>query len=219
MQMQLRSLSNLGALRYSRSQRSSLSKPLNHRVASTGRVTEGHEPCPPLLHQGSAFHTPRNRGLTKSSPQLPQARAMKSIGYHPLRYLTLALTLSVVAGFIKPAALAETPATEATSLTEDQLRDSIIGTTIYLSISGYELPIHYKANGRMDGSMGTVAAAFSRGDGSRDSGRWWVEANQLCQRWTSWMEGQTYCYKLTRRGNLITWARHDGVSGTARITD
>lgn len=117
---------------------------------------------------------------------------------------------------------------EATSLTEDQLREAIIGKTIYLNVSGFELPICYKANGRMTGSMGAgrmtgsmgaVAATFSQGDGSRDSGRWWIEANQLCQRWTSWMDGQPHCYKITRQGNLINWLRNDGVSGRARIED
>jgi hypothetical protein len=64
---------------------------------------------------------------------------------------------------------------------EDQLREAITGKTIYLNISGFELPIYYKANGRMTGSMGKVAATFSRGDDSRDSGRWWLEGNQLCR--------------------------------------
>jgi hypothetical protein len=33
----------------------------------------------------------------------------------------------------------------------------------------------------------------------------------------SWMERKTYCYKLTRRGNSVTWVRNDGRSGSARI--
>ena len=134
-------------------------------------------------------------------------------------YVAIALTIPVGASLDGPATLPDPPVLEATSLTEDQLREAITGKTIYLSISGFELPIHYKANGRMSGSMGQVAAAFSRGDGSRDSGRWWVDANQLCQRWTSWMDGQTNCYKITRQGNLINWVRQDGVLGTARIED
>lgn len=134
-------------------------------------------------------------------------------------YLAVALTIPVAGALAEPATPSNPPVVDATSLSEEQLREAIVGKTIYLSISGYELPIHYKANGRMTGSMGQVAATFSRGDGFRDSGRWWVEANQLCQRWTSWMDGQTFCYKITRQGNLIAWVRHDGVSGTARIED
>jgi hypothetical protein len=134
-------------------------------------------------------------------------------------YLLVAWTIPVGAALAESATPSNPPVVEATSLAEDQLREAISGKTVYLSISGFELPIQYKASGRMSGSMGQVAAAFSRGDGSRDSGRWWVEANQLCQRWTSWMDGQINCYTLTRQGNLITWVRQDGVSGTARIED
>ncbi len=108
-------------------------------------------------------------------------------------------------------------AAESISLAGDDLREAIVGKTVYLNISGFELPIRYLANGRMRGTMGAVAASFSRGDGSSDSGKWWVENDQLCQKWTSWMESQSYCYKLTRNGNNVTWVRNDGRSGTARI--
>jgi hypothetical protein len=108
---------------------------------------------------------------------------------------------------------------DAASLTEDQLRQAIADKTVYLNISGFELPIRYAANGRMKGSMGITAARFSAGDGSRDSGRWWIAENQLCQRWTSWLDGKTYCYKITREGNIIHWLRSDGAEGTARIED
>jgi len=50
-------------------------------------------------------------------------------------------------------------------------------------------------------------------------GSWWIEANQLCQRWTSWLDSKTYCYKLARRGDTVQWFRNDGRSGTARIGD
>jgi len=106
---------------------------------------------------------------------------------------------------------------ETISLAGDALRQAISGNTVYLNISGFELPIVYSANGRMKGTMGTVAASFSRGDGTTDHGRWWVENDQLCQKWTSWMDGQSYCYKLTLDGNKVTWVRNDGHAGTARI--
>ena len=61
------------------------------------------------------------------------------------------------------------------------------------------------------------AASFSRGDGSSDNGKWWVENDQLCQKWTSWMDGKQYCYKLTQQGASVRWVRNDGRSGTARI--
>jgi len=115
-------------------------------------------------------------------------------------------------------ALLELPASaETISLAGDALRLAISGKTVYLNISGFEVPIVYSANGRMKGTMGTVAASFSRGDGATDRGKWWVENKQLCQKWTSWMAGQSYCYKLTLDGNKVTWVRNDGHAGTARI--
>ena len=106
---------------------------------------------------------------------------------------------------------------EPTKLAGDELRNTISGKTVYLNISGFELPIRYSANGRMTGKMGTVAASFSRGDGSSDSGKWWVANDQLCQKWASWMDGKQYCYKLTRQGASVRWVRNDGRSGTARL--
>jgi len=69
----------------------------------------------------------------------------------------------------------------------------------------------------MSGTMSTIAASFSRGDGASDHGKWWVADDQLCQQWSSWMDGKSYCYKLTRNGSQVQWLRSDGHSGTARI--
>lgn len=101
----------------------------------------------------------------------------------------------------------------------DELRHAVSGKTIYLNISGFELPIRYASNGRMRGKLGTVAASFSRGDGSQDSGKWWIANDQLCQKWTSWMDSKQYCYKLSRHGKQVRWVRSDGRTGTARLGD
>jgi hypothetical protein len=123
--------------------------------------------------------------------------------------------LVLAAGLALPAL----PATaESITLAGDELRQAISGKTVYLNVSGFELPIVYSANGRMKGTMGTVAASFSTGNGAADRGKWWVENDQLCQKWNSWMDGQSYCYKLTLTGNKVTWVRNDGRSGTARIS-
>ena len=123
--------------------------------------------------------------------------------------------LLLAAALVVPALPA---AAESVSLAGDELREAITGKTVYLNISGFELPIRYLANGRMRGKMGAITASFSRGDGSQDSGKWWVENDQLCQKWTAWMDGKTYCYKLTQQGKTsVRWVRNDGKSGTARI--
>lgn len=126
-----------------------------------------------------------------------------------------------IGAFVIAAGLA-LPATaslaEPTTLAGDELRKAISGKTVYLNVSGFDLPIRYAANGRMAGKMGTVAASFSRGDGASDTGKWWVADDQLCQKWSSWMDGKSYCYKLTRNGSSVQWTRDDGRSGTARIS-
>jgi hypothetical protein len=122
--------------------------------------------------------------------------------------------LVVAASLVLPAAAS---LAESTQLAGDELRQAISGKTVYLNISGFELPIRYAANGRMSGKMSAVAASFSRGDGARDSGKWWVAGDQLCQQWTSWMDGKAYCYRLTRDGTTVRWVRNDGHSGTARL--
>jgi hypothetical protein len=126
-----------------------------------------------------------------------------------IRALLLAAGLAVSAS----AALGAEP----TRLLGDELRKAISGKTVYLNVSGFELPIRYASNGRMKGSMGTIAASFSRGDGASDSGKWWVANDRLCQKWTSWMDSKTFCYQLTRQGKSIVWLRSDGRRGTARL--
>jgi len=122
--------------------------------------------------------------------------------------------LVLAAGLVLPALPA---AAESVTLTGDALREAISGKTVYLNVSGFELPIVYSPNGRMKGTMATIAASFSRGDGASDRGKWWVENDQLCQKWTNWMDGKSFCYKLTRNGNQVQWVRNDGHTGTARI--
>ena len=83
-------------------------------------------------------------------------------------------TVLLAAGLVLPAsgALAE-PVTlirdaktlaGSTSLSADELRRAVAGKTVYLDVSGFELPIRYLDNGRMSGTMGTVAATLSIGD-------------------------------------------------------
>ena len=123
-----------------------------------------------------------------------------------------------IGAFVLAASLVPAAAfAESVTLAGDELRQAISGKTVYLNISGFELPIRYTANGRMSGKMSTVAASFSRGDGAQDRGKWWVSGDQLCQQWSSWMNGQSYCYRLTRNGSSVRWVRNDGRSGTARI--
>jgi hypothetical protein len=133
--------------------------------------------------------------------------------------LAAGLVLPVSDTLAEPLVLAADPraGSDASSFSANELRRVVSGKTIYLDVSGFELPIHYFQNGHMSGTMSSVAAALSWGEVASDNGQWWIEANQLCQRWTSWLNGQTYCYKLARQGDTVQWSRNDGRSGAARI--
>lgn len=105
----------------------------------------------------------------------------------------------------------------AESLSGTQLRSAVVGKVVYLRTQGVEIPISYNGGGTMNGRLKTFAAALAGGAKTRDAGKWWISNDQLCQRWNSWLEGKSYCYKLTRNGNSVQWHRNDGRSGTARI--
>ena len=107
------------------------------------------------------------------------------------------------------------PALEANAA-GDGLRDAVSGKTVYLQVSGFELRIRYSPAGTMVGRMGAVAASLTR-DPTSDRGKWWISGDQLCQRWVSWMEAQSYCYRLTLKGKSVRWVRNDGRAGTGRI--
>ena len=66
-----------------------------------------------------------------------------------------------LAGPVTPTAHAGV-STDATSLSAYELRRAVTGKTVYLDISGFELPIHYLANGRMSGSMGAKPTTGAR---------------------------------------------------------
>lgn len=97
-----------------------------------------------------------------------------------------------------------------------ELRDAVAGKTVYLKSSGIVLPISYRSNGTMSGRLQAFAAALAGGS-PVDSGRWWIKGNQLCQKWSRWLGGKSYCYTLSRSGQTVRWVRNDGRSGTARL--
>lgn len=108
-------------------------------------------------------------------------------------------------------------AAETGVLSGDKLRKAIIGKTVYLRTQGIELPITYRANGTMTGRLKAFIAALASGASPTDAGRWWVSKDQLCQRWSRWLDGKSYCYTLRREGANVVWQRNDGRRGTARI--
>jgi hypothetical protein len=114
------------------------------------------------------------------------------------------------------AVQAATPAS-AELMTSKDLKRDIVGKRIYLATPlGGELPLFYARSGRVDGSG--EAIGLGRYLAPKDSGRWWIRGDALCQKWEEWYDGKTQCFTITRTGaTSIKWKRNDGLVGTARI--
>ncbi len=134
--------------------------------------------------------------------------------------VTKAVQGTLIAGAVA-GAVGLSPATAATgSLQGDELRDAISGRTVLLNTGmGFELPISYSSNGTMAGRVQAMAAALVGETRPHDSGRWWITETQLCQRWSNWLDGKTYCFDLVRKGQMVYWRSSGGHSGTARISN
>ncbi|MEO1199779.1 MAG: hypothetical protein AAFX39_11190 [Pseudomonadota bacterium] len=106
---------------------------------------------------------------------------------------------------------------DARQLSGNEIQNTISGKRIYLAVPlGGEFPLYYRTNGQVDGSG--EALGLGRFMAPRDSGRWWVAGNQLCQQWREWYDGQQFCFTLSEAGSdRLSWVRNDGYSGTARI--
>lgn len=97
------------------------------------------------------------------------------------------------------------------------LKSFISGKRIYLATPlGGEIPLNYRASGVVDGSGDAVG--LGRYMTPKDSGRWWVSGNRLCQKWKEWYKGRTFCFTVDKLSdNKIRWVRDDGKSGIARV--
>ena len=96
----------------------------------------------------------------------------------------------------------------------EALRKALSGRAIHLSTPLGGLPIRFRSDGTMSATAGSLASYVGS---ERDRGRWWIAANQLCQRWNTWLGGQSYCFRLRQYGRTVHWVRNDGLSGVATI--
>jgi len=106
-------------------------------------------------------------------------------------------------------------AAEPVPLDGQALTAMISGASIRLDTPlGTTIPVHYGDNGHVWGEAGSVAFALGA---PADRGRWWVDANRLCHRWTVWFERETQCLRLRQDGTRLLWVRDDGKTGTATL--
>jgi len=124
-----------------------------------------------------------------------------------LRALILGLTLIMwptasYADFLSPA----------------EIKQTVIGKRVLLATRfGVEFPLVYRTNGSVKGD-GT-GTGLGRYFSPKETGRWWIQGNRLCQKFPTWYDGVAQCFTLERIGNnKLRWKTNDGRSGTATIT-
>ncbi len=108
-------------------------------------------------------------------------------------------------------------ATTPVRLQGDELAKAVAGKVVYMKTDGVTVPIHYKADKTMTGKIQSVKAMLAISTPKSDSGKWWIDTDRLCQRWSRWLDGKTHCYKLERNGSNVLWERNDGRKGRARL--
>lgn len=113
-------------------------------------------------------------------------------------------------------ALLVAPAIASENLSGPALKKRVNGKRVYLKSPGGEFPLNYRTSGVVDGTG--EALGLGRFLQPKDSGRWWVDGANLCQKWQSWYDGKVFCFTIQNTGgNTISWHRDDGYAGTARI--
>ena len=110
------------------------------------------------------------------------------------------------------------PASAGDNLSGEALRKAIIGKRVYLAAPGGEFPLNYRPNGTVDGTG--EALGLGKFLAPNDTGKWWIQGENLCQKWQKWYDGKPFCFTVRETGDRkIAWVRDDGYSGTARIVD
>ena len=119
----------------------------------------------------------------------------------------------VIAGLICwscPAAFCEPAA-----LKGEELSAVMPGATVKVDTPfGMQLPVQYNSNGQITGEAGGMAGFLGT---ETDHGRWWVDNDRLCHKWSRWFDREVQCLRITRDGQRLQWSRDDGQKGTATL--
>jgi hypothetical protein len=117
---------------------------------------------------------------------------------------------------ILSALLASSPAM-AQEISGSKIPTTIGDKTVTLITMGFKFPLYYASSGAVSGDGSAVG--LSKYFNPKETGRWWVKGDQLCQKFPTWYKGKTFCFTLKSSGNnRLQWTRDDGFSGKAMIS-
>jgi hypothetical protein len=118
---------------------------------------------------------------------------------------------------IMATAASSVAAQSSGELSGSELRQLVNGKTVYLAAPlGGEFPLNYKPDGSVTGDG--AAVGLGRFFAARETGKWFMSGNQLCQQFPTWYSGQRLCFNVAKLpNNRIRWTRDNGETGVARL--
>ena len=122
----------------------------------------------------------------------------------------------IVVGVLALVLLAGAGVAEPMPLSGEALRTTLTGKTVVLNTPVGGIPIDYRDNGTMVGRAKDLSMYVGA---ERDTGRWWIKSDQVCQKWDIWLGARAYCFTLRVVGRTVHWTRNDGEAGTARLAN
>jgi hypothetical protein len=169
-------------------------------------LRNGFNPGGGEMRAARTMHTPIDAGAGR---QKIRRRNMKT-----MMKTTIAVAAMAFATVTMPAFAPSQAA--ASEMSGTAIRAAIKGKTVMLKTRWGGFPLRYATSGSVTGD-GT-ALGLARFFAPKETGRWWVDGNKLCQQFPTWYSGRTTCFTLTRKDEAtLRWEREDGYSGTAVI--
>jgi len=110
--------------------------------------------------------------------------------------------------------IASSALAQGAHLNGDALRQALAGKTVVLHTPVGSIPINYQSNGTMSGRAHSMQMYVGS---EKDNGTWWIKADQVCQKWSKWLDGKSHCFTLRLDGRVVHWRSNDGRTGTATI--
>ncbi|MGL4489363.1 MAG: hypothetical protein ACRCU5_07960 [Rhizobiaceae bacterium] len=105
----------------------------------------------------------------------------------------------------------------AQEITGSKIPETIGDKKVTLITMGFRFPLFYASSGAVSGDGSAVG--LSKYFNPKETGKWWVQGDQLCQKFPTWYKGKTFCFTLKSSGkNRLQWTRDDGFSGRALIS-
>jgi hypothetical protein len=105
---------------------------------------------------------------------------------------------------------------EPSPLSGQEISDLVAGATVEIDAPlGFKVRLRYTRDGQVSGETSTALVLIL--GAASDTGRWWVEPDQLCHKWKIWFNDYPQCFRMTKDGQTYHWRTFDNKTGTAAI--